>query len=614
MYSFIAKLAFPFFFIGFLSIDSAFAQRLWDVRGLASSSSPNIRLVFPDNSEKIISRSDAIAIREMVDRYSKLSGIYPQIYLQSTNQYNAIARYGDKTPEIIIYMPMFDLFTRDKEIAASVLGHEMAHLYLGHHESSKTAEIAGEVIGFIAEVFLEALIQRNLGVSNLGSRIGASLGAATTATFSRGQEIDADELGLKWASTAGYDPLGAIRLFEFFDKNGMSTSYSFFNTHPTNADRIQNIRAIASAIKTEKANLARAESSMKTSQKAIMSELTESESIVALNNFIDQQLLKEVPKSDAAINGVKAFNNKNYSEAKSYFVECSQSGELICLNNLGVIYLNGLGVPKNIEMSLRLFKQAADGGSARSYFNYATTLTGKVSTSETLQTLEKASEMGSASAMGVFAWVAKTTQEMQKLHTPTDKLISYAKVSAMRGTPSGQIALGSYYRTGFGVEKNLYLAETNLKLAAPYDGRADGELYMLYDRDLKNPALAETYKKRIFDKKQVGAMSVVVGNYCKGAVSSYDNDCVTWLKESSLSGAPYSLMRLYGSLLFDGVGFGIKKDRIEGLSWIIISKNKGILSANNTYERLKPNLTDYEISMANKRAAEISASFSKNTN
>ena len=69
-------------------------------------------------------------------------------------------------------------------------------------------------------------------------------------------------------------------------------------------------------------------------------------------------------------------------------------------------------------------------------------------------------------------------------------------------------------------------------------------------------------------------------------------------------------MFLYGTLLFDGVGFGIKKDRVEGLAWIILSKNKGVLLANNTYERLKTTLTDYEISMANKRAIEISSSFS----
>ena len=438
------------------------------------------------------------------------------------------------------------------------------------------------------------------------------MGAAATATYSRSQETDADELGMKWAMTSGYDPLGAIRLFDLFEQKGMSTSYSFFNSHPTNADRIQNIRAIAATLKNEKAKLAEAESTLKTTQRTIDAELKDTQEIVALNGLIDQQLLKEVPKSDAAINGVKAFNSKNYSEAKIYFEECSQSGELVCINNLGVIYSNGLGVPKNIEMSSRLFKQAADGGLARAYFNYGGTLSGKVNISETLQTFEKASEMGSASAMGVFAYLSTIApkDELQKLHTPTDKLISYAKVSAMRGTPSGQVALGSYYRIGFGVEKNLYLSETNLKLAAPNDDRADAELFILYDRDLKNPGVAEEYKKRIFDKKETRAMGSIVGNYCKGAPTLYDNDCITWVKESALSGAPYNIMFLYGTLLFDGVGFGIKKDRVEGLAWIILSKNKGVLLANNTYERLKTTLTDYEISMANKRAIEISSSFS----
>jgi hypothetical protein len=567
----------------------------------------------PDGSTKAILTSEVIGIRQIVDGYSKLSGIYPQIYIESTNSYQATASYNNNIPIITIYMPMFDLFRKDKDIAASVLGHEMAHLYLGHNESSKTAQMAGEIIGFVAEVILESLFQRNLGVSNLGSRIGASMGVAATATYSRSQETDADELGLKWAMTSGYDPLGAIRLFNLFEQKGMSTSYSFFNSHPTNADRIQNIKSIAATLKNEKAALAQAENMFKTTQKAIDVELKDTQEIVALNGLIDQELLKEVPKSASAISGVKAFNNKNYPEAKSHFEECALSGELVCINNLGVIYSNGLGIPKNVEMSLKLFKQAGDGGLARAYKNYAGALSGKVNISETLQAYEKASDLGSASAMGALAFLSTLgpDREFQKLHTPHSKLISYAKVSAMRGVPSGLLALGTYYRRGFGIEKNLYLAETNLKLAAPNDDRADGELFILYDRDLKNPAMAEEYKKRIFDKKEARAMAVVVGNYCKGAPTSFDNDCVTWVKETAFSGSSFTLTNTYGTLLFDGVGFGVKKDRVEGLAWIITSKNSGYIRANEIYEKLKPTLTDQEIFMANKRAIEIKSSFPK---
>lgn len=597
MDAFIVRLVICLFFIGFASIDSAFAQRLWDVRGLASSPSPNIRLVFPDNSEKIIARSDAIAIREIVDKYSKLSGIYPQIWLQSTNQYQATAGYSDKTPEITIYMPMFDLFMKDKDIAASVLGHEMAHLYLGHHESSKTAEIAGEVIGFIAEVFLEALIQRNLGVSNLGSRIGASLGAATSATFSRGQESDADELGLKWAATAGYDPLGAIRLFVFFDQNGMTTSYSLLNKHPTNADRIKNIRSIAASLKKESETFAQVDRALK-----------DTPDIVSLNNLADQDWLKGVAKSNAAYRGIKAFNEGGYAIAKKDFEECASNGELVCLNNLGVIYLNGLGVNKDPEVAKKLFKQAGDRGLARAYKNYAASLGVGVNFPEMVAAYAKASELGSPEAMGVLAYLSllELDDKSRGAFPKEDLLLNYAKVSAMRGVHSGQLALGAFYRKGTGVQKNLALAEINLKLASVNDARADGELFSLYDQDLKNPKLAEVYKRKIFSNKELPAMDVVISNFCRGAYATFTATCVQWVKDSAHAGATGAAI-VYGILLFDGVGVGIKQDRIEGLSWILASKLKGHKRAGEAYDSIKSSLSTEEISRINKRAIEINS-------
>ena len=604
MYSFITKLAFPFLFIGLLSIDCALAQRLWDVRGLASSSSPNLRLVFPDNTEKIISRNDAIAIRDMVDVYSKLSGIYPQIFLQSTSQYNAAARYDNKTPVITIYMPMFDLFAKDKDIAAAVLGHEMAHLYLGHHESSKAAEIAGEVIGFIAEVFLEALLQRNLGISNLGTRIGSSLGAATTATFSRSQEIDADELGLKWASTAGYDSLGAIRLFAFFEQVGMNNSYSLLNTHPTNADRIKNIRSISAALKRDGDASAQNERALK-----------DTPEIISLNNLADQDLLLGAPKSNAANRGIKTFNEGDYVNAKKDFEECATDGELVCLNNLGVIYLNGLGTNKDVGFAKKLFKQAGDRGLARAYKNYAASLGIGANFSDMVFAYIKASELGSPEAMGALAYLSllELDDKTRGIFPREELLTNYAKVSAMRGVKSGQLALGSFYRNGIGVQKNLSLAEANLRLASSSDVRADGELFTLYDQDFNDSKLAQEYRRKIFAKKEYVAMDVVISNYCKGAYNSFTRSCVEWVRDSANAGATGAAIT-YGILLYDGVASGIKQDRVEGLSWILVAKLRGHKKAGEVYDSIQRGLSADEVLRVNKRATEIGSSFSKNTN
>lgn len=58
---------------------------------------------------------------------------------------------------------------------------------------------------------------------------------------SREFELEADQLGMQYASKSGYDPEGFIRLFDHMSqKEGHASSTSFFATHPAYGDRIQN--------------------------------------------------------------------------------------------------------------------------------------------------------------------------------------------------------------------------------------------------------------------------------------------------------------------------------------------------------------------------------------
>jgi len=58
---------------------------------------------------------------------------------------------------------------------------------------------------------------------------------------SREFELEADQLGMQYASKSGYDPEGFIRLFDHMSqKEGHASSTSFFATHPAYGDRIEN--------------------------------------------------------------------------------------------------------------------------------------------------------------------------------------------------------------------------------------------------------------------------------------------------------------------------------------------------------------------------------------
>lgn len=66
-------------------------------------------------------------------------------------------------------------------------------------------------------------------------------------TYSREQEREADELGLRYMVAAGYGPQGAIRLQESLLEASGSTPLPFLSSHPTGQERIENLRALISA-------------------------------------------------------------------------------------------------------------------------------------------------------------------------------------------------------------------------------------------------------------------------------------------------------------------------------------------------------------------------------
>jgi uncharacterized protein len=51
---------------------------------------------------------------------------------------------------------------------------------------------------------------------------------------------------------------------------------------------------------------------------------------------------------------------KNYSEAMHFFRKAADLGDTQAMSNIGVMYDNGEGVPKNAAEAARWYKKAAD--------------------------------------------------------------------------------------------------------------------------------------------------------------------------------------------------------------------------------------------------------------
>ena len=582
-----------------------YAQATWDVRALANSSNASTRLVLANQSPYMeMPTSTAKALVNMTDRFSLLSGIYPKIFIRQSNDLNAFATYREGQPLIIIDKPMFDLFVKDGGAAAAVIGHEMAHLYLRHSyasiEAKQNAAIAGAIIGTL----LEILFIGRFGVVGLGSDLGNAFSSGISNSYSRDQERDADKQGMIWALQAGYDPDGSTRLFATLEKASGGNG-SFFSSHPSSAERSETAKERADLFKKYKSI-----------------DVLVSPDLLALNKAIDEDRERQIPKSEAGKAGAIAFSKKDYAGAKASYEECAKSGEIACINNLGVLYQFGLSVPIDKKKAVEYYKQASDKGSGLALHNYIVLYAGgndgPVDTSKVIALNKEASERGSAQSMGTLAvtafmtqsfgfpreWQDKVDSELPKQAT----LVNYAKAAAMRGAKDGQTALGYFYLNGYGVPKNINLAENYLLLASnANDIRADAALIALYENEKIDQEKAQRIKDKYKNNPSASAaLSTLMANYyCKANASPEINSkCFDLVKKGrSFIYGPV----IYGYILTEGIG--TKKDAIEGNAWLLYAKNKtGHNFATWAYERNVAKLNQAEVEKIISREKEIAAS------
>ena len=114
---------------------------------------------------------------------------------------------------------------------AFIMGHEASHHILAHIPKTEESAIMGAlVMGALASLGggSQASVQA-------AQQMGASVGARR---FSKGFELEADQLGTVIAFDAGFDPEQGAGFFDRLPDPGNT----FLGTHPPNADRIQMVR------------------------------------------------------------------------------------------------------------------------------------------------------------------------------------------------------------------------------------------------------------------------------------------------------------------------------------------------------------------------------------
>ena len=145
---------------------------------------------------------------------------------------NAFCLPGGK---IGIYSGLFRYIRNEAELAM-VVGHEMSHALYRHISERQETELFTNILG--------TAVQLTTDDQRIHKGYGAASHLGITLPYSRSQEYEADYMGLKIATEAGYDPRGAIKFLEKLGKIPNSEKeFEFFSTHPSASNRVKKLEA-----------------------------------------------------------------------------------------------------------------------------------------------------------------------------------------------------------------------------------------------------------------------------------------------------------------------------------------------------------------------------------
>jgi len=157
--------------------------------------------------------------------------------LVSSKVANAFALPGGK---IFITAGLMRQMTNERQLAA-VLGHETAHAAAGHNVQGLQRQMGADLlIRIAAKVAGEDKAETAAAATEVVSSMVA-------LNYSRNDEYEADEIGIRYMSKAGYNPWGMVELLTVLQNLSESDPGllgEFFQTHPLTSKRIETAQEI----------------------------------------------------------------------------------------------------------------------------------------------------------------------------------------------------------------------------------------------------------------------------------------------------------------------------------------------------------------------------------
>jgi len=155
-----------------------------------------------------------------------------EVNLLASDQVNAFCMPGGR---IAFFTGILTKLNMTDDEVAMVMGHEIAHALREHARKRQSESQLAAIAGKLGGVAASALFGIDPRLTDFGGRMAAQ---AAVLKFSRGEETEADLVGIDLAARAGFDPRAGIALWQKMGAVNSRAPIEFMSTHPSGETRI----------------------------------------------------------------------------------------------------------------------------------------------------------------------------------------------------------------------------------------------------------------------------------------------------------------------------------------------------------------------------------------
>ena len=224
----------------------------------------------------------------------------------------------------------------DEAEMAGVLGHEVGHVAARHSEKRQKAATRNSILGILGQIGSQVLLGDS-AIGRIGQDIFGTGSQLLTLKYSRKQEYEADDLGIRYLSKAGYDPQAlSSMLYSLAAQSAIDvraagrdarSAPEWASTHPDPARRVS--RAATNARKITTTGGVRNRDRFLEKLDGILYGDDPKQGVIEGNSFLhpDLRLKFSVPNGFSMQNGARAVSITG-SSGQGQFTTAAYSGDM----------------------------------------------------------------------------------------------------------------------------------------------------------------------------------------------------------------------------------------------------------------------------------------------